>query len=107
MNRKEAIKILEHSGDYVGLLPSEFWNSDDGICEAIDMAIEALQDEWIPVSERLPEKYESVLVTVWNDVVIAWRNQYGGWESAEDMYGKGNVTAWKPLPAPYMGGDTE
>lgn len=57
--------------------------------------------EWIPVSERLPEKDDLVLVTVWNDVVIAWRNRYGGWESAEDMYEKGDVIAWMPLPEPY------
>ena len=57
--------------------------------------------EWIPCSERLPEKDELVLVTVWNDVTIAWRNIYGGWESAEDMYEKGDVTAWMPLPKPY------
>lgn len=56
---------------------------------------------WIPCSERLPEKDELVLVTVWNDVTIAWRNIYGGWESAEDMYEKGDVTAWMPLPKPY------
>ena len=45
MNRQEAIKILKHSCDYIGLLPSEFWDSDAGIIEAIDMAIEALQRE--------------------------------------------------------------
>ena len=61
--------------------------------------------EWIPCSERLPEKDELVLVTVWNGVSIAWRNIYGGWESAEDMYEKGDVTAWMPLPTPYKGGE--
>ena len=67
---------------------------------------EAVQG-WIPCSERLPEKDELVLATVWNDVSIAWRNIYGGWESAEDMYGKEDVTAWMPLPEPYKGGDDE
>ena len=57
--------------------------------------------EWIQCSEKLPEKEELVLVTVWNDVVIAWRNRYGGWESVEDMYEKGDVIAWMPLPEPY------
>lgn len=73
--------------------------------EAIDMAIEALSAdaEWIPCSEKLPEKEELVLVTVWNDVVIAWRNRYGGWESVEYMYEKGDVIAWMPLPKPYRG----
>lgn len=75
----------------------------------LKMAKQALSAdaEWIPCSERLPEKDELVLVTVWNDVTIAWRNIYGGWESAEDMYEKGDVTAWMPLPTPYKGGDDE
>ena len=64
--------------------------------------------QWIQCSEMLPEKGEPVLVTVWNDVTIAWRNIYGGWESAEDMYEKGDVIAWMPLlPKPFKGGDTE
>ena len=67
---------------------------------------EAVQG-WIPCSERLPEKDELVLVTVWYDVTIACRNIYGGWESAEDMYEKGDVTAWMTLPDPYEGGDSE
>ena len=105
MNRKEAIKILEHSGDYVGLLPSEFWNSDDGICEAIDMAIEALQDDWIPVSEGLPEVGEYVLASVHDDyadcnIII---NKYG----EQAFWSNGRITAWRSLPEPYMGGDTE
>ena len=62
---------------------------------------------WIPVSERLPEKEEFVLATVWGCVVIAWRNRYGKWESAEDIYVKGDVAAWMPLPDPYKGGEDE
>lgn len=70
-------------------------------------ALPSADTEWIPCSEKLPEKEELVLVTVWNDVVIAWRNRYGGWESVEDMYEKGDVIAWQPLPKPYKGGDDE
>ena len=46
MTREEAVKILEHSGDYVGLLPSEFLDTDDGLYEALDMAIEALKNSY-------------------------------------------------------------
>ena len=52
MNRQEAIKILKHSCDYIGLLPSEFWDSDAGIIEAIDMAIEALMQESRKVTQE-------------------------------------------------------
>lgn len=102
MSKQEAIEMLKALNM---MLHSPDGKPISDVCDALGMAIEALQDDWIPVSERLPEKNELVLVTVWNDVVIAWRNLYGGWESAEDVYGKGNVTAWKPLPKPYKSGD--
>lgn len=59
---------------------------------------------WIPVSERLPDKEERILVTVWGDVDVAWRDKYGIWESDEYMYEKDDITAWMPLPEPYKGG---
>lgn len=102
-------------GNKLMLALSEWWYSSFGLEETEESkAIHKVMDEveryvdneksadyWIPCSERLPEKDELVLVTVWNDVTIAWRNIYGGWESAEDMYEKGDVTAWMPLPKPY------
>lgn len=77
-----GLKVIEH----LKKMPSE---------------LPSTEAEWIPCSERLPEKDDLVLVTVWNDVTIAWRNIYGGWDSAEDMYEKGDVIAWMPLPSPY------
>ena len=32
-------------------------------CESLDMAIQALSQKWIPVSERLPETNDEMLVT--------------------------------------------
>lgn len=67
--------------------------------------------EWIPVTERIPEDFERVLI--W------WRNRefdcggYGFGYQVEDMwYGdaKGverKVLAWMPLPPKYDGGDCE
>ena len=80
----------------------------NGMADTIAQLEEKLaKREWIPCSEKLPEKEELVLVTVWNDVVIAWRNRYGGWESVEDMYEKGDVIAWMPLPMPYRESEVE
>lgn len=100
MTREEAIHFAD-------LIDSPFLHTWEKQNKALHMAIEALSAEagWIPCSERLPEKDDLVLATVWNDVVIAWRNRYGGWESAEDVYEKGDVIAWMPLPKPYKGGD--
>ena len=104
INRADAIEAV---GEW---MQKEYGYLDLNRAERLIDALSALPSadaEWIPCSERLPEKDELVLVTVWNDVTIAWRNIYGGWESAEDMYEKGDVTAWMPLPKPYKGGEEE
>ena len=60
--------------------------------------------EWIPVSERLPEFHDEVLVTALGEVAIAWLYVDGRWRSndlVESMYKY--ITAWMPLPKPYKG----
>ena len=64
--------------------------------------------EWIPVSERLPEKKRSVLITTSEDFVgeacywattenhVIWKGYR--WEAT---YWDDEVIAWMPLPKPY------
>lgn len=121
MNRQEAIEWLEQIKDiYIRGGDEDF---DRRRKEALDLAIEELQDDWIPCSERLPEEDKDVLVTVhfmglkqthpngWNDhikpsyyVDIASRIDEE-WSSASDEYkiarNRHKIIAWRPLPTPY------
>jgi len=107
--RKESISALRQllaMCDFV----DQYGDSIDAdpYFNAVETAIELLNEtRWIPVSEKLPEKDELVLATEWNGVVIAWRNIYGVWESAEYMYDPGDITAWMPLPEPWKDGEEE
>lgn len=102
MTKLEAIAILD------GFKYNPLFN--DQQIEAFDMAVSALSEnkgEWIPVSERLPEKNVEVLATTeWGSITIAERY------SANDYFineGTTNadadeIIAWMPLPEPYKKG---
>lgn len=61
-----------------------------------------LKTEWIPVSERLPEvDVEVITTTDWSDVLIAWLNKDGAWETEEFILTNDEILAWMPLPEPY------
>ena len=104
MTNQEAIAQLEEINREVHIYS-----------EAVDMAIKALKvQEWIPVSERLPED-EYVLISKkptkisgskWSVAIairtadprsrkIQWRDS--GFGVIQDD----KVLAWKPLPEPY------
>lgn len=67
------------------------------------------QGEWIPVSERLPEKMGTYLVTLeykehGKGITTLWYHGKGiGW----DLRVADVVIAWQLLPEPYMKGGAE
>ncbi|EPI8973101.1 DUF551 domain-containing protein [Escherichia albertii] len=78
---------------------------DDDRIEAVKAVLRRLAgnspvtpDGWIPVSERMPEPYEYVLVTDGFDGCEVMRvNTDGYWGPAKSLY-PGGITHWMPLP---------
>lgn len=77
----------------------------DELQEAIEQ--DEKENDWIPVSERLPKKCEDVLTSV---KFTGCLGRYGTFKKIGhiDYYGKwsgdcsgGEVIAWMPLPEPY------
>ena len=130
LTNKEIIKWLQSLKSEIGKQSNQnLWHYE----EALDMIIKALQeDEWIPVSERLPSAEDcpmDCMVTrkskyVGNYVDMAVAEANGTWTHEDwDAIVLGDVEsgrktglistrddeiiAWMPLPEPYKGGDEE
>ena len=99
MTNRNAINLLEE----VKMLDDTMYAYNSKYLEALDMAIEALKataQQWIPCSERLPEKDGDYLVTL----AFAWGKEIEmGWLlNGEWMNPNSHVTvAWQPLPEPW------
>ena len=57
---------------------------------------------WIPVSEKLPERYKEVIVTdiETSDTYVSRYIGDGDWECDNGTF-KNRIIAWQPLPEPY------
>ena len=107
MNRQEATKILKALSVYECYPKS----ASEETKEAIDIAIKALQDDWIPVSEPPKENgdYTVSLEGSVNPYAMFHNDKwyYVAFDCVLKEYREHEVTAWRPLPAPYKESDSE
>ena len=110
ISRKAALKICRR-----------YWHPTyNPIMEEIEKLPSVQQEQrWIPVTERLPENDNEVLITVWDaedDYVEVYKGFYQGHEwwtqwchgcskIKDEPCGENIVIAWRPLPEPYRGGE--
>ena len=103
ISRQAVLDLIEHyNSDGLG---SVFYGYEGGVkfADAVNKLPPVKQEqsssenpnEWIPVSERLPEEGQSILVTTTNGwyVVAIIRTYF------KDMHK--DIIAWMPLPEPY------
>ena len=131
----ELIKNLRHDSasalqncefDFVHDWMLKAADAIEELSEERDMYIKAMADEhnraarlawehrWIPVTERLPEYMENVLVTDGAFSGMGWRDYYDchGTKPREDYWISPNtnvndlgITHWMPLPEPPKDGE--
>lgn len=85
---RKDIVIIENEGGYFGTVPNEIVPS---------VNLQKPKTGWIPVSERLPNYREKVLVCYETEEGLEVDT------SMFDKYGcrRGNAVAWMPLPKAY------
>ena len=64
-----------------------------------------MQSGWIPVSERLPDVAQRVLLSGHGTVMVGMLHSFGKYSleptGISHVYPKDDIVAWMPLPEPY------
>ena len=105
--REKLVEILKQA-PFEGKVLDEWW-WEEKIKRIADYLISngVTVQEWIPVTERLPEKGQEVLVfdTRENWTGFAWLRPDETWTALgfDFPFDLGEVTHWMPLPQPPKG----
>lgn len=113
MTREEAIQEFQNVKDLIRQDGKDWFDERD--IELIDMAIEALTNEWTPITVSEPNTSDHVLVTYkWDEddyetsEIDYWVTKYESEKGNEKCkWLIDHVIAWQSLPTPYKGGDAE
>lgn len=108
-----AMYKLMHYED-TGLTPDQIREFDKlylAKCEEVnqlkaELAAERQKTRWIPVEEKLPDKYTEVLVAFEDGFngVVAWYSETNKiwWNANTERHIEAKIIAWQPLPEPYQ-----
>lgn len=102
---QELEKILEEINKRIDRSMLYSYQHAEGLREAKGIIRKHMNDDWIPVSIRMPEKAGTYIINVLDgerDIVTfaKWQNRYKRF----DMTGARaywRIIAWRPLPEPY------
>ena len=119
MTIEEAIRILDPETTGEALAEIEYYGGFRGrakaaqaLYDACILAVSALREQeerrWIPVAERLPGKYQTVVgwckdnpFSKYTEAIVCWNGK--GWVFLYAQRYVTNVTHWMPLPEPAKG----
>lgn len=116
ISRQAAIEVLKKLLYETALVNSYDATISDVYAEMAENRIETWVNlipsaqRWIPVTERLPEEYKTVIASVDTGIYPEARFVDGRWWWALEAFAdyweeiKKDVTAWMPLPKPYRKG---
>ena len=107
--KEEMLKILKIGNalkeyEDLGLTPDQIREVDRLYAEKCKEVAELKKFPWIPVTERLPEELDLVLVCDrdgYVDIAWGWYVKDKWWWNKGDDVNYDNIIAWMPLPEPY------
>jgi len=104
-HKERERRVAEAYYEYVMTQWGMYSNPDDEIWQGFLKSDEykaiSEADEWIPVSERLPEKHDIVLAYHRKGDMLCEAIHGGIWTSAVNRFDSTNlVTHWRELPQP-------